>query len=94
MRNSIYLLFLSPFWRGGNLHLHEFLIWKIFIHRDHTLIKQYSLFKEGMCLVQLSETTKSLSACAPSLFWKLCQFFEAKCIFLGTTPKSDVNLRA
>ena len=34
-------------------------------NRDHTLIKQYSLFKEGMYLVKLSETTKSLSACAP-----------------------------
>ena len=62
--------------------------------KDHTLIEQYHLFKEGTCLVKLSETTRSLSACAPLLFWKLCQFFEADCIFLGTTPKSDVNLRA
>lgn len=61
---------------------------------DHKLMLQRSLCKEGTRLVKLSEITRSLSACAPLLFWKLCQFFEANCIFLGNTPKGDVNLKA
>lgn len=82
MRSYIYLLFPSLWGEGHDFHVREPLIEKVSMqYKDHKLMEQHSLCEEGTCLVKLSETTQSLSACSPLLFWKLCQFFEQTLFF-------------
>lgn len=62
-------------------------------NKDHKLMEQHHLYKERMCLVKLSETTKSLSMC-PFAVLEAVSSLKQTVFFLGNTPKSDANLKA
>lgn len=62
-------------------------------NKDHKLMEQHHLCKERMCLVKLSETTKSLSM-YPFAVLEAVSSLKQTVFFLGNTPKSDANLKA
>lgn len=89
-RSSVPAVFPS-WWEGPtayDLHVWEFLGVKIFTHQRSQATTE-SLQKKGNAWPSIHN--HQVWECAPLPFWKPCQFFEARFIFLGSTPKGDVN---